>query len=39
MSISKINQEALKFFNRVGFPSQNDEHWKHTNLNHFHAQK
>ena len=39
MSISKINQEALNFFNRVGFPSHNDEHWKHTNLNHFHTQK
>ena len=37
MSISTINKEALKIFNKVGFPHPNHEDWKYTNLNNFHS--
>ena len=37
MNLSKINQEALKVFNEIGFPPKNHEDWKYTNLNNFHS--
>ena len=39
MSINSINQEALKFFNKNGFPHQKNEFWKHTNLKKFQSLK
>ena len=39
MSINNINQEALKIFNKNGFPHQKNEFWKHTNLKKFQSLK
>jgi len=39
MSISNINQKALKVFNKHGFPHQKNEYWKHTNLKKFQSLK
>jgi len=39
MSISNINQKALKVFNQYGFPHQKNEYWKHTNLKKFQSLK
>ena len=39
MSINNINQEALKTFNKNGFPHQKNEFWKHTNLKKFQSLK
>ena len=39
MSISNINQEALEFFNKNGFPHQKNEFWRHTNLKKFQSLK
>ena len=39
MSISNINEKALKIFNKNGFPNQKNEYWKHTNLKRFQSIK
>ena len=39
MSINNINQEALSFFNKNGFPHQKNEFWRHTNLKKFQSLK
>jgi len=39
MSINNINQKALKFFNKNGFPHKKNEYWKHTNLKKFQSLK
>lgn len=39
MSINNINQEALEFFHKNGFPHQKNEYWKHTNLKKFQSLK
>ena len=37
MSISTINKQAFKIFDKVGFPDPKHEDWKYTNLNDFHS--
>ena len=37
MSISEINENASKIFDKIGFPNKNHEDWKYTNLNDFHS--
>ena len=39
MSISTINKQAFKIFDKVGFPDPKHEDWKYTNLNDFHSYK
>jgi hypothetical protein len=39
MSISSINEKALKVFNTNGFPHKKNEYWKHTNLKKFQSLK